>query len=604
MGPIISFNLDRDQDVVEARRIAAAIATLLDFDPPDQMRISTAVSEIARNAFQYAVAGWVEFGVEIDARPPRLVVCVKDDGPGVDRLDDVLNGQYLSPTGLGRGLRGARRLMDGFLIESSPAGTRVVLEKSLPASGPVVTIDRVREIGEAIRRRIPGEPEEDGRRRSQKLVEALDELELKRRELAHLNRELEATNRGVAALYAELDERADHLRRADELKSRFLSNVTHEFRTPVNAIIGLCNLMLDDRREEQREPEPELGHILRAADQLSGLVNDLLDLAKVAAGKTVVQPAGFEIGELFGALRVMLRPLLFDQSVALVFDDAAAIAPLYTDEAKVSQILRNLISNALKFTERGEVRVSVATDESAGTITFTVSDTGIGIAAEDQEAIFEEFKQVEHRLQRRVRGTGLGLPLARRLAELLGGSLTLTSEPGVGSAFAVTLPMNHVPAESPAAVESTPCSGALSPLRVAEAPVVVRLAGENTPVRVLAIDDQDLARHVIRKCLPAPAFDVSEASNGAEGLRRARAERPDVILLDLVMPGMTGRDALEQLQADPSTRHIPVVIATGAALDEADKHSLLQHAAGLLFKASLTRHTVQDAVRTALARTV
>jgi signal transduction histidine kinase/CheY-like chemotaxis protein len=603
MGPLISFNLDRDQDVVEARRIAAAIATLLDFDAPDQMRISTAVSEIARNAFQYAVAGWVEFGVEIDARPQRLVVCVKDDGPGVDRLDDVLNGQYLSPTGLGRGIRGARRLMDGFFIDSSPAGTRVILEKLLPASGPVLTIDRVREIGQAIRRRLPGEPEEDGRRQSQELAEALDELELKRRELAHLNRELEATNRGVAALYAELDERADHLRRADELKSRFLSNVTHEFRTPVNAIIGLCNLMLDDRREEQREPEPELGHILRAADQLSGLVNDLLDLAKVAAGKTVVQPADFEIDELFGALRVMLRPLLFDQSVALVFDDAAAIAPLYTDEAKVSQILRNLISNALKFTERGEVRVSVATDEPAGTITFTVSDTGIGIAAEDQEAIFEEFKQLEHRLQRRVRGTGLGLPLARRLAELLGGSLTLTSEPGVGSAFSVTLPMTHVAAESSAAVETTAGLGTLSPLGVGEPPAV-RFAGESTPVRVLAIDDQDLARHVIRRCLPAPAFDVSEASDAEEGLRRARAELPDVILLDLVMPGMTGRDALQQLQADPSTRHIPVVIATGAALEEADKHSLLQHAAGLLFKASLSRHSVQDAVRTALARTI
>jgi len=703
MRPLLALNLHHDQDVVTARQHAAQIAGLLDFDVPDQTRIATAVSEIARNAFRYAGGGSVEFEVDLDAQPQRLVVRVNDEGPGVARLDDVLSGRYQSATGMGRGIVGARRLMDRFSIDSSPDGTRVVLEKTLPARGEVVTRSRVREIGAAVRQRRPKGLAEEVQHQNQELLRALEELQRKQAELAYLNRELEDTNRGVVALYAELDDRADHLRRVDDLKSRFLSNMTHEFRTPVNAIIGLCNLMLDDRRQEAREPEPELGHILRAADQLSVLVNDLLDLAKVEAGKTVVRAVDFHVGQLLGALRGMLRPLLLDQSVSLVFEEPGALPALHTDEAKVSQILRNLVSNALKFTERGEVRVSVSMDEAAGTVTFMVADTGIGIAPQDHDRIFEEFGQLEHRLQRRVRGTGLGLPLARRLAELLGGALTLTSEPGVGSTFAVTLPAKYVAREKAAApvdwtlepgklpllvVEDAPDAqfiyekilktspfqlypagsaeeaiAALETMRPAaivldlvlggtaewdllirlkrdertrEIPVVIvsaldeqdkglalgadaylvkpierrglvdtltgLCARSHTTVQVLAIDDEESARYIVRKYLPEPAFDVSEASSGEEGLRRARAERPDVILLDLIMPGMTGYDALVQLQADPETHDIPVVITTAAVLEDLEKQALLRHAAAILLKGDLSRQSLQEVVRSAAGR--
>ena len=166
---------------------------------------------------------------------------------------------------------------------------------------------------------------EEIQQQNQALLRALDDLQRKQQELVHLNRELEDTNRGVVALYAELDEKADHLRRADELKSRFLSNMTHEFRTPVNSILGLSNLLLDDGQRLGREAPPEVLYIRKAAEQLSELVNDLLDLAKVEAGKTVVRPAEFSVENLFGALRGMLRPLLLNQSVSLVFEDAAAL---------------------------------------------------------------------------------------------------------------------------------------------------------------------------------------------------------------------------------------------------------------------------------------
>jgi signal transduction histidine kinase len=443
MPPLLTCTIQHDQDVVTARQQAAEIAAMLGLDSPEQTRVATAVSEIARNAFRYAGGGTITYDIDRDARPQRFAIRVDDRGPGIARLDDVLAGRDQSATGAGRGLASAQRLMDGFSVDSSPQGTSIVLEKFLPPRAGLITAERAREIADAVRARRPRSLIDEVQQRNQELLHVLGELQRKQHELVHLNRELEDTNRGVVALYAELDEKADHLRRADELKSRFLSNMTHEFRTPVNAIIGLSNLIQEDRQREGREVEPEILYMRKAAEQLSDLVNDLLDLAKVEAGKSVIRPAVFDAQKLFGALRGMLRPLLLNQSVSLVFDEADELPPLHTDEAKVSQILRNLISNALKYTERGEVRVSARVNASGDTVTFAVADTGIGIAAGDQMRIFEEFMQVEHRLQRRVRGTGLGLPLARRLAELLGGSLAVSSEEGVGSTFLVTLPLQH-----------------------------------------------------------------------------------------------------------------------------------------------------------------
>ena len=445
MQQVLNLSLNHDQDVVTARQRAAHLAQALSFDLSEQTRIATAVSEIVRNAFRYARLGIVEYTVDLESRPQRLVVRVADKGPGIAALTDVIAGRYRSETGMGIGIQGARRLMDRFSIESSPDGTTVVLEKFLPTRVGLMTSERLGQIVEDVVRRQPAGLVEEIQRQNQDLLRALDELQRKQQELVRVNRELEDTNRGVVALYAELDEKADHLRRADELKSRFLSNMTHEFRTPVNSIIGLARLLLDERQESGADPEPELVYIKTAAEQLSDLVNDLLDLAKVEAGKTVVHPAEFHVDTLFGALRGMLRPLLLNQSVALVFEAEEALPSLYTDEGKVSQILRNLISNGLKFTERGEVRVMARTGAASDTIQFEVTDTGIGIEERDQARIFDEFTQLEHRLQRAQRGTGLGLPLSKRLAELLGGALSVTSQPGVGSTFSLRIPRHFRP---------------------------------------------------------------------------------------------------------------------------------------------------------------
>ena len=269
-----------------------------------------------------------------------------------------------------------------------------------------------------------------------------------------LQRELDETNRGVVALYAELDERAEALKRASDLKSAFLSNVSHELRTPIVSVINLTRLMLEDGAGAPplgEETRRSLGFVSRAAQTLYEMVNDLLDLAKIEAGKVDIRIVPVRVADVFAALRGMFRSLVDADRVALVFTEPPPDLILATDEGKLSQILRNLISNAVKFTERGDVRVSVSAPGS-GQVAIVVADTGVGIAPEHLERIFHEFEQVEGTHQRRVRGTGLGLPLARRMAGLLGGTIDVTSVPGRGSVFTLRMPMHSpIPANDASA---------------------------------------------------------------------------------------------------------------------------------------------------------
>ncbi|HYW10645.1 MAG TPA: ATP-binding protein [Longimicrobium sp.] len=297
---------------------------------------------------------------------------------------------------------------------------------------------------------------EELQRQNAELVAALAEARSRQEELARLNQELEDTNRGVVALYAELDGRVEQLRRDSALRAQFMSYMSHEFRTPLDSILALSGLLLNRVDGELTdEQEKQVGYVRRSARDLLNLVDDLLDTARVDAGKVAVHPGPFTVPELFNALRATLRPLLSGETTQLVFDEADTLPPLLTDEAKVAQVLRNLVSNALKFTEAGEVRVS-AREESPGTVVFAVADTGVGIAEEDQARIFEDFAQVDGNIQRRRKGTGLGLPLSRKLAELLGGTLSLQSRPDRGSVFTLTLPREYrMDADAPDEMAST-----------------------------------------------------------------------------------------------------------------------------------------------------
>jgi signal transduction histidine kinase len=269
-----------------------------------------------------------------------------------------------------------------------------------------------------------------------------------------MNVELTETNNGVVALYSELDDRAEQLRQAAELKSRFLSYMSHEFRTPLGSIISISRILLDRMDGPLTdEQEKQIQFVRASALELTDMVNDLLDLAKVEAGRITISPAWFEMVDLFSALRGMFKPIVQSGEVDLVFEAPPADVPrLYSDHKKLSQILRNFISNALKFTSKGTVRVTASYD-GASLVTFAVADSGIGIAKEFQKELFNDFVQIDSPIQKRFRGTGLGLSLSKKLAELMGGTVGVDSDLGRGSTFHVTIPV-HLPSAGADAIPS------------------------------------------------------------------------------------------------------------------------------------------------------
>ncbi|GAB4377872.1 MAG: ATP-binding protein [Elainellaceae cyanobacterium] len=703
MKTLLTLEIQYEQDVVQARQRTRDLAEQLGFDGQDQVRLATAVSEIARNAFQYAQGGTVKFCVEESAQ--TFLIQVQDQGKGIPHLSDVLGGRYCSATGMGLGIVGTRRLMDSFEIESLPGqGTTVVMGKTLPKRSPILNDLQLQQVQELVLGRSPQNPYEEIQRQNQELLRAMAELRKREEELVRLNRELEDTNRGVIALYAELDEKASSLQQANELKTRFLSNMSHEFRTPLNSILSLSRILLTHMDGElTSEQDKQVTFIQKAADGLSELVNDLLDLAKVEAGKTEVRPNSFEVSDLFGTLRGMLRPLLVEgSSVGLVFVEPEELPPLYSDEGKIAQILRNFISNALKFTEQGEVQVTAA--QVGHMICFSVSDTGIGIAPEDQERIFEDFVQIESDLQKQVKGTGLGLPLSRKLAELMGGSVSVKSELGQGSTFLVSIPIVYPKsAELPdllqpitslklahlpiLAIEDhtetlfiyekhlqqsryqlisartlAQARQALQQLRPAAIILDILLEGQNgwtflrelkgdeatrsipilvitvvdnekqaialgadgflikpvdrlpllnklnmlisqgKPQKLLLIDDDPAYRYVVKQLLTDFPLQVLEAASGREGLAVAEREQPTAILLDLEMPEVSGLDALDQLQQNPATQSIPVIIHSSAPLDGETQSRLAQQGVAIFSKEKTSQVAAVSHLQEALVK--
>ena len=548
--PLLMVQLRTEQDVVLARQRARQLAGLLGFVPREQTGIATAISELARNAFRYAGGGRVQF--QLGGDPARqLVIRVEDSGPGIPHLDQVLSGRYRSTTGMGLGLTGTRRLMDGFQIEAPPGdGTHVTVHKWLPDSAATITSKDVARITDELARTAQQDPLQEVQEQNQELLRALGDLRSWETELRQLNerleitnRELEETNRGVVALYAELDEKAEYLEKASNLKSRFLSNMSHEFRTPVNSILSLTGLLLEGVDGDLNgEQEKQVSFIRKSAEALSELVNDLLDLAKVESGQVTVRAEQFEVRSLFAALRGMLRPMLpADCAVSLIFEEPVDVPELYTDEAKVAQILRNFISNALKFTERGEVRVSARPGPN-GCVILSVADTGIGISPEDQERVFEEFTQVENPLQRHFKGTGLGLPLTRRLCELLGGSVLLHSEPGSGSTFSAIIPAHFADPD----VGSSEITTARDPARLP----------------LLAVEDSRETLLVYEKYLKGSGYQLIPARTLHEARAALREFRPAAILLDIQLKGEDTWEFLRDLKENPATSEIPTLVVT------------------------------------------
>lgn len=564
-------------DVVAARQRARQIANFCGFATRDQVRIATSVSELARNIYHYAGAGDVQFLIEGDTAPQILTIRINDNGPGIKNLDVILAGNYQSPTGMGKGLLGAQRLMDRFDIQTGPdIGTKITLQKLFPRDARVIT-KPLSDVAMSNLARLPADNTvTELLQQNQELLATLAELKARQDDLLQLTRELEDTNRGVVALYAELDEKADHLRRADEMKSRFLSNMSHEFRTPLSSIRALSKLLLD-RVDGELLPEQEkqVTFILQAAVGLSELVNDLLDVAKIEAGKIDVRPHEFDVSEMLSALRGMLRPLLISESLTLTFETSEEPILMYTDEAKVSQILRNFISNALKFTEAGEITVSALLLPETQQVVFRVKDTGLGIPAEDHELIFEEFSQLENPLQRHVKGTGLGLPLCKNLAHLLNGDVSVESTVGVGSTFSVKLPQYYVARERRAV------------RRVAD-------TVNNGRLPVLVVEDEASIHLLYEKFLADTEFYVVGSRSVREAAELWPTVNPSAVILDILLHGESAWQWLAELKNDPLRRQVPVIVAT----EVEDKRKGLSLGADAYYIKPLFKQQLISALRT------
>ena len=371
------------------------------------------------------------------------------------------------------------------------------------------------------------------------------ELQRRAEQLQRLNRDLEESNHGVRTLHAALDEKAENLQRAAEIKNRVVANVSHEFRTPLHSILGLSKVLLNPLNGPlSSEQNKQVQFIRSSAEALYELVNDLLDLSKAEAGKAVLRPSHFAADEFMRALRGMMRPVLPAESpVELLFPDTPTGLQLETDEAKLSQVLRNLVSNAVKFTEHGSITVTVAAGER-DTVSFCVKDTGIGIPPEYLDRVFEEFIQVDTPLHKKVKGTGLGLPLARRLTEMLGGALLVRSTPGEGSTFTVTIPRVH-----PEVMEMTGLSERAQQLDPAKAPVLV-------------LEDDRQTLFLYEKYLERSGFQVLPVRTVEEARRTVQRVRPAAMVLDVMLEGETSWNFLAEMKSKEETRDIPILVVT------------------------------------------
>ena len=344
----------------------------------------------------------------------------------------------------------------------------------------------------------------------------------------------------------ELDKARQEAEAANSTKSQFLASMSHELRTPLNAIIGYSEMLTEDAQESgQLESVPDLEKILSAGKHLLSLINDILDLSKIEAGKMELFVEDFDLEEALEGVSSTVKPLMENKSNRFVTDVQGPIGQMTTDLTKLRQILFNLLSNAAKFTDDGTITLSVSQRSENGRelIEFAVKDTGIGLTAEQMGKLFQAFTQAEASTTRKYGGTGLGLALSRYFCEMLGGTISVESEPDKGSTFLVVLPRMLADAtndQSSATQDTVDASSR----------------------RILVVDDDDAARTTMAQAIQAAGYVVEQAKDGRECLDTVQAFRPDAIVLDIIMPRLDGWNVLRSLKEDPELCDIPVILAS------------------------------------------
>jgi signal transduction histidine kinase/CheY-like chemotaxis protein len=564
---VLSVRLPSEREVFALRRDAQAAFRLVGLSHPDTVRLATVLSEVGRDLLG----------------APDLIGRLKLVSDGDLRV--AVEFHWSGPTTPSPEiLQAAERLLDRCEWNGRPPPA-VVLSQPLP-----MTDETPAELAARARDELVGlagaSMSEQLRSQNHDLLVALQQARAHQEELQRLNaeleetnqgvmalyselsKELEATNTGVVALYAELEEKTRQLSLVSEAKTRFWANVSHELRSPVNTVIGLARLLLDPAGDPlTAEQRRQVALIASSGNTLLALVEELLDVAKAESGRLEPELVRVDLRPLLHQLRGTLAGAARPGVAFTVCEgDGPADRSLATDGVMLTRILRNLLSNSLKFTDTGEVRLTVEYQDRAGQpwCLFTVTDSGIGIPPEEQARIFEEFYQVRGPHQRAGGGTGLGLPYARKLTELLGGRLQLTSVPGEGTRVVVELPV-HPPGSGQATAAPT-------------GPVLDSL---------VVVDDDPAFLATLRPALEDLARSITEVTDSAAAVRTIRVHPPDAVLLDLSMPPPDGYQVLDQLAHDPVLADVPVIVVTTTDHEYIDR-SRLGHARAVLGKTHLT----------------
>ncbi|MCR6652213.1 MAG: response regulator [Cellvibrionaceae bacterium] len=431
------------------------------------------------------------------------------------------------------------------------------------------------------------------------------ELEQTNEKLVEQAISLDDKNRALNRAQEELEERAADLQKASKYKSEFLANMSHELRTPLNSSMILAKILAENGKGNLDQEQIQFARsIYSAGNDLLNLINDILDISKVEAGKLELRPEYIDLRRLTQDLELTFQPLAAQKRLELSMAVASpALSSIVTDRQRLEQILKNLMSNALKFTERGQISLAVEATAD-GRIAFAVTDTGIGIAPDQQEVIFEAFQQGEGGINRRYGGTGLGLSISRDLAALLGGDIQLHSTPGKGSTFTLYLPA-ELSVDQPQEPSQAPVAAA--PVRTAPAAIAERVEAEpsapshgafaddrvnlDTGERIVLVveDDLDFAR-ILYNLAHDMGYQCVVAANANEGMRLAAEFSPDAILLDIGLPDVSGMTVLQKLKRNSDTRHIPVHIISASDRMEA---ALQMGAVGYAVKPT-TRESLQQ----------